>query len=75
MDLKRDEVAEVILNQLYKFTAMETTFGIILLAIVNNRPQIMDLKTILVHFLDFGRRSSASGRPLNCGRRKKRPIF
>jgi DNA gyrase subunit A len=53
LDLKRDEVAEVILNQLYKFTAMETTFGIILLAIVKNRPQIMSLKAILVHFLDF----------------------
>ena len=53
LDLKRDEAAEVILNQLYKFTAMETTFGIILLAIVKNRPQIMGLKTILAHFLDF----------------------
>jgi DNA gyrase subunit A len=53
LDLKRDEVAEVLINQLYKFTAMETTFGIILLAIVKNRPQIMGLKTILVHFLDF----------------------
>jgi DNA gyrase subunit A len=53
LDLKRDEVAEVILNQLYKFTAMETTFGIIFLAIVKNRPQIMGLKTILVHFLEF----------------------
>jgi DNA gyrase subunit A len=53
LDLKRDEVAEVILNQLYKFTAMETTFGIILLAIVKNRPQIMGLKTILLHFLEF----------------------
>ncbi|RPH87648.1 MAG: DNA gyrase subunit A, partial [Desulfobacteraceae bacterium] len=53
LDLKRDEVAEVILNQLYKFTAMESTFGIIFLAIVKNRPQIMGLKTILVHFLDF----------------------
>jgi DNA gyrase subunit A len=53
LDLKRDEVAEVILNQLYKFTAMETTFGIILLAIVKNRPQIMGLKPMLLHFLDF----------------------
>ncbi|MBI5585076.1 MAG: DNA gyrase subunit A [Deltaproteobacteria bacterium] len=53
LDLKRDEVAEVILNQLYKFTAMESTFGIILLAIVKNRPQIMSLKAILGHFLDF----------------------
>jgi DNA gyrase subunit A len=53
VDLKRDEVAEVILNQLYKFTPMEVTFGIIFLAIVNNQPKIMDLKTLLVHFLDF----------------------
>ncbi len=53
IDLKKDEVVEIILNQLYKFTSMEVTFGIIFLAIVNNRPKIMDLKTILVHFLDF----------------------
>ncbi len=53
IDLKKDEMVEVILNQLYKFTAMESTFGIIFLAIVNNRPKIMDLKTILGHFLEF----------------------
>ncbi|MBI5606647.1 MAG: DNA gyrase subunit A [Deltaproteobacteria bacterium] len=53
IDLKKDEVVEIILNQLYKFTSMEVTFGIIFLAIVNNRPKVMDLKTILVHFLDF----------------------
>ncbi len=53
IDLKRDEVVEIILNQLYKFTSMEVTFGIIFLAIVNNRPKIMDLKTILGHFLEF----------------------
>ncbi len=53
VDLKKDEVVEIILNQLFKFTPMEVTFGIIFLAIVNNRPKIMDLKTILVHFLDF----------------------
>lgn len=53
IDLKKDEVVEIILNQLFKFTSMESTFGIILLAIVNNRPKIMDLKTILGYFLDF----------------------
>jgi DNA gyrase subunit A len=53
IDLKKDEVVEIILNQLYKFTSMEVTFGIIFLAIVNNRPKIMDLKTMLAHFLDF----------------------
>lgn len=53
IELKKDEIVEVILNQLYKFTSMEVTFGIIFLAIVNNRPRIMDLKTMLVLFLDF----------------------
>jgi DNA gyrase subunit A len=53
LDLKKDEMVEVILNQLYKFTSMESTFGIIFLAIVNQRPKVMDLKTMLVHFLDF----------------------
>jgi DNA gyrase subunit A len=53
VDLKKDEIVEVVLNQLFKFTSMEVTFGIILLAIVNNQPKIMDLKTMLVHFLDF----------------------
>jgi DNA gyrase subunit A len=53
IELKKDEIVEVILNQLYKFTAMEVTFGIIFLAIVNNRPRVMDLKTMLVLFLDF----------------------
>ncbi len=53
LDLKKDEMVEVILNQLYKFTSMEATFGIIFLAIVNQRPKVMDLKTMLVHFLDF----------------------
>ena len=53
IELKKDEIVEVILNQLYKFTSMEVTFGIIFLAIVNNRPRVMDLKTMLVLFLDF----------------------
>jgi len=53
IELKRDEIVEVILNQLFKYTAMEGTFGIIFLAIVNNRPRIMDLKTMLGLFLDF----------------------
>ena len=49
--LKRDQVAEVILNQLYKHTQMENSFGIIFLAIVNNRPQLFSLKEILEHFI------------------------
>lgn len=53
--LKRDQIAEVVMNQLYKHTNMQTSFGIILLAIVNNRPQLLTLKEILNHFIDHRR--------------------
>jgi len=49
--LKKDQVPGVVLNQLYKHTQMENTFGIILLAVVNQRPEILNLKKILEHFI------------------------
>ncbi|WP_319573817.1 DNA gyrase subunit A [uncultured Desulfobacter sp.] len=49
--LKRDQLAEVVINQLYKHTNMQTSFGIILLAVVNNRPELLSLKEILNHFI------------------------
>ncbi len=52
LDVKRGEIPEVILNQLYKLTPMQSTFGIIMLAIVDNQPQVLDLKSLLKHFLD-----------------------
>ena len=52
MELKRGEVPEVVLNNLYRNTQMQTTFGIIFLAIVNNKPEVMDLPTILRHFVE-----------------------
>ncbi|HUP48355.1 MAG TPA: DNA gyrase subunit A [Thermoanaerobaculia bacterium] len=52
VELKRGEVPEVVLNNLYRNTQMQTTFGIIFLAIVNNRPEIMDLPTMIRHFVD-----------------------
>jgi DNA gyrase subunit A len=55
IDVKRDALPLVILNRLYKFTQMEVSFGIILLAIVNGRPQILDLKQVLEHFIDHRR--------------------
>jgi len=55
IELKRDEQSAVILNQLYKFTKMQTTFGVISLALVNGRPQQLPLKDMLRHFVDFRR--------------------
>lgn len=52
IEVKRGVVPEILLNQLYKMTAMQSTFGIILLAIVDNQPQVLTLKQILMHFLN-----------------------
>jgi DNA gyrase subunit A len=49
--LKRDEIAGVIINQLYAHTQMEATFGIILLAIVDKQPRVLTLTDILSHFV------------------------
>jgi DNA gyrase subunit A len=51
VELKRNEVAEVILNQLYKHTQMQTSFGIILLAIHQNQPKLLPLKEMLHLFI------------------------
>lgn len=52
VDLKRGENAQVILNKLYDQTAMQSTFGIILLSIVEGAPRICNLKELLQHFID-----------------------
>jgi len=52
IELKRGEIPEVVLNNLYSMTQMQTTFGIIFLAIVNNKPEVMDLPTMLRHFIE-----------------------
>ena len=53
IDLKRDEASGIVLNQLYKHTQMENTFGVIMLAIENNQPRVFNLKDVLVSFVDF----------------------
>jgi DNA gyrase subunit A len=55
LELKRGEIAQVVLNNLYKHTQMETTFGIIMLALVNGQPRVLKLKDILKHFLQHRR--------------------
>jgi DNA gyrase subunit A len=55
IELKRGEIAIPILNKLYKHTQLQTTFGIIFLAIVNNEPRYLNLKEIIVEFVKFRR--------------------
>ncbi|WP_291560335.1 MULTISPECIES: DNA gyrase subunit A [unclassified Clostridium] len=52
IELKRDANANIVLNRLYKHTKMQDTFGIIMLALVDGEPQILNLKQILVHYLN-----------------------
>jgi len=49
--LKKDANSSIIINQLYKHTPLQSSFGIILLALVNNEPKVLDLKGILTHYI------------------------
>ena len=53
IELKREANAAVVLNQLYTFSQLQDTFGVIMLALVNGEPKIMSLKEILQHYLRF----------------------
>ncbi|MBE6048838.1 MAG: DNA gyrase subunit A [Clostridium sp.] len=53
IELKRDANPNVILNLLYKHTKMQDTFGVIMLALVDNAPQILNLKQVLNHYIEF----------------------
>lgn len=55
IDLKKGETAQVVLNNLYKHTQLQDTFGIIMLAIVDQRPRVLDLREACELFLDFRR--------------------
>src|SRR5947207_9069536 len=55
LELGRGEIPQIILNQLYKHTQMQTTFGIIMLALVDRRPQVVNLKEMLDAFVRFRR--------------------
>jgi len=55
IELKRGEIAQVVLNKLYKYTKLQTTFGVINLALVNGRPQLLPVKDMLRHFVNFRR--------------------
>jgi len=53
VDLKRDAVANVVINQLYKFTELQTSYGINNVAIVKGRPKILSLKELIAEFVEF----------------------
>ena len=52
IDIKRDSNPNVVLNYLYKHTQLQDTFGVIMLALVNNEPKVMNIKEILQHYIN-----------------------
>jgi DNA gyrase subunit A len=52
-ELKRDAVSNVVLNQLYKYTSLQTSFSVNNIALVNGRPEMLTLKTLIHHFVEF----------------------
>ena len=72
IELKKDVIPDVVLNQLYKMTPMQDSFGIILLAIVNERPQLLTLKDVLVHFLTHRREVVRRRTAFNLGQAQER---
>jgi DNA gyrase subunit A len=52
VEVKRDAIPYIVLNQLYKHTQMQSTFGVIMLALVNGQPKVLPLKDMLGHFID-----------------------
>ncbi len=56
IELKRDSIPNVVLNQLYKHTQMQTTFGVIMLALTNGAPKVMNLKELIQHFIEHRHR-------------------
>ena len=55
LELKRGAIADIVINALFKFTPLESSFGINMMAVVGNRPQLLNLKQILSHFLEHRR--------------------
>lgn len=55
IELRRDVESQIVLNYLYKHTQLETTFGIINLALVNNSPRVLNLKQLMAYFIDHRR--------------------
>ncbi|MDO5536078.1 MAG: DNA gyrase subunit A [Desulfovibrionaceae bacterium] len=55
VDLRRGVIPDIVIKYLYKYTSLETSFGINMLAVVDNRPVLLNLKTALTTFLDFRR--------------------
>ena len=72
IELKRDADAEIVLNQLYRHTALQTSFGVNMLALNGGRPELMDLKTVIAAFVAFREQVIARRTEFELGKARER---
>ncbi len=72
VELKRSANAEIVLNKLYKHTRLQTTFGIIMLALVDNEPKVLNMKEILEHYIDHQKEVVTRRTKYDLGKAKNR---
>ena len=72
IELRRGETAQVILNQLYKHTQMQTTFGVIMLALCDGQPRVLSLRDALLHYINHRREVVTRRTEFDLGRAKER---
>ena len=75
IEVRKDANANVILNNLYKQTALQTTFSINMLALVDGEPKVLSLKDCLRHYLEHQQVVIDEEQNLNCAKQKHGPIF
>jgi DNA gyrase subunit A len=72
IELRRDAMEEIVLNQLFQHTQMEVTFGVINLALVNNEPRVLTLKETLGHYLSYRKEIIVRRTKFELGEARKR---
>jgi DNA gyrase subunit A len=74
-DLKKEAIPHVVLNKLYKYTALQTSFSVNNIALVEGRPQMLNLKSMLIKFIDHRHDVVVRRTILNCAKLKKGLIY
>lgn len=75
VELKKEANPQVILNQLYKFTDMQATCSVIMLALVHNEPKILNLKQVLEQYISHQKEVICGGQPMRSNGPRRGPIF
>lgn len=75
LDLKKNSLSDIIINRLYKYTPLDTSFGINFLCVVNNRPKLINIKEYIHLFINFRKEVVLRRTRFDLNKAQKRPIY